>query len=80
VAIAGHDERRLLRILGESSRRLICSGDPVADRAARDSFTSCYATKQAIVLSTPERAVLQMGDDDWPFPIPMVRPSSSTTA
>ena len=77
AAIAAHDERRLLRILGEASRRLIRSGDPVADRAARDSFAASYATKHAIVRPAPDRAVLQIGEDEWPFAIPMVQRGST---
>lgn len=73
AAIAAHDERALLRILGESAQRLIRSGDPVADRAARERFAASYAARNSITLPTPDRAELQTGADDWPFPIPMVR-------
>ncbi|WP_431284224.1 DUF2950 domain-containing protein [Humitalea sp. 24SJ18S-53] len=68
-----HDERRLLRILGEAGRRLVRSGDPVADRAARDRFAESYAQKHEILTPAPNRAVLQVGDDEWPLPIPMIQ-------
>lgn len=73
AAIAGHDERALLRILGEAARRLIRSGDPVADRVARDGFAASYVARNSITLLAPDRATLQTGADEWPFPIPMVR-------
>jgi hypothetical protein len=72
-AIAGHDESRLLRVLGERALGLIRSGDPVADRAARDRFTASHAAKHEILRPAPGRAVLQIGPDDWPLPIPMVQ-------
>ncbi|UPY36514.1 DUF2950 domain-containing protein [Sediminicoccus sp. KRV36] len=72
-AIAGHDERRLLRVLGQRAIALVRSGDPVADRAARDRFTAAYAAKHEILRSAPGRATLQIGTDDWPLPIPMVQ-------
>jgi len=72
-AIAGHDERRLLRVLGERAVTLIRSGDAVADRAQRDRFTASYAAKHEILRPAPGRAILQLGADDWPLPIPMVQ-------
>ncbi len=71
-AVRNHDERRLLRILGDAGRRLIRSGDPTADRATRDRFAAAYAEENEIVLQAPGRAVLQVGEDDWPLPMPMV--------
>jgi hypothetical protein len=72
-AIASHDEARLLRVLGERAVTLIRSGDPVADRAQRDRFTASYAAKHEILRPTPGRAILQIGADDWPLPIPMIQ-------
>lgn len=67
-----HNERELLRLLGEAGRALIRSGDPVADRAARDKFAGEYAEKHEVLFPAPDRAVLQVGNDEWPLPIPMV--------
>ena len=71
AAARAHDERRLLAILGEEARRLIRSGDPVADRAARDRFAAAYAEKAEILRPDAASAVLQVGHDSWPLPIPM---------
>ena len=73
AAARGHDEHSLLRVLGEEARRLIRSGDPVADRAARDRFADAYSTKAEVLRPKADTAVLQVGDDEWPLPIPMVR-------
>ncbi len=71
-AIAAHDETRLLRILGPAARGLVQSGDRVADRAARDAFTTEYQQRQSIERASPRRAVLSIGADAWPLPIPMI--------
>ncbi len=72
-AARAHDERRMLRILGEEARRLVRSGEPAADRAAQARFAEAYAARAEILRPAPNRAVLQIGPDGWPFPIPMVR-------
>jgi Protein of unknown function (DUF2950) len=74
-AIRAHDERRLLRILGGEARRLVRSGDSVADRVARERFTAAHAERAEILYTTPYYTVLEVGNDRWPFPIPMVRPA-----
>ena len=71
AAVKELDDRRLLVMLGEGGRRLIWSGDPVADRQAREKFTAEYATKAEILRPAPDRAVLQIGADGWQLPIPM---------
>jgi hypothetical protein len=67
------DERRLIGILGEASRPLIQSGDPADDRATRERFTAAAAEKTEILRPSPDAARLQVGNDGWPLPIPMVR-------
>ncbi|MBV1798929.1 DUF2950 domain-containing protein [Siccirubricoccus sp. G192] len=74
-AIRAQDERRLLRILGGEARRLIRSGDPVEDRAARERFAAAYTERSEILWTSPYIAMLEVGNDRWPFPIPMVRPA-----
>ena len=73
AAIRADDEGALLGILGSAGRRLVRSGDAVADRAARGAVAAAYAVRNEIIRPSPDRAVLQLGDDAWPLPIPMVR-------
>lgn len=73
AAIRADDERALVRIVGSDGRRLVRSGDPVADRAARASVAAAHAQKSEILRPAPDRAVLQIGTDGWPLPIPMVQ-------
>ena len=72
-AVAADDERRLLRILGSAGRRLIRSGDPVADREARSRFVTKYRARSEILRPAADRAELQVGEDGWPLPVPMVQ-------
>jgi len=71
AAVRRHDESALLRVLGEEGRRLIRSGDRVADRAARARFTELYEAGHRIERPAPDRSVLVVGADEWPLPIPM---------
>ncbi|WP_236019976.1 DUF2950 domain-containing protein [Sabulicella rubraurantiaca] len=72
-AARAHDEQRLLRILGEAARRLLRSGDPVEDRAARDRFADAYEERHEVVMHGRHVAFLDVGNDRWRLPIPMVR-------
>lgn len=72
AAVAAPGDAALLRVLGDGASRLIRSGDRAADSEARKRFTASYAAKHEILRPTPGRAILQIGEDGWPLPIPMV--------
>jgi hypothetical protein len=67
------DTKALLAVLGPDAKRMIDSGDPIADHKARERFVNSYEEKNSIVNSSDTEAVLQTGKDDWPMPIPMVK-------
>ncbi len=73
AALRSNNERQGVRVLGSAGQRLIRSGDPVADRAARERFLSEYDAKNEILRPAPDRAVLQVGADGWPLPLPLVQ-------
>jgi Protein of unknown function (DUF2950) len=60
----------LRAIFGPKANRLLTSGDPVGDRNARQRFVAAYEAKHRIE-PTQNGAVLVIGQDDWPFPIPL---------
>jgi hypothetical protein len=62
----------LARVLGPGSRKLIYSGDPYADAAARRKFLAAYDLHHELVAAGPGRIVLQVGKNGWPMPIPIV--------
>ena len=70
-ALRAADERTLLEILGPRARPLVMSGDRVADRAAFQRFTSAYDRAHRLE-GGGGKVVLYVGDDNFPFPIPLV--------
>ena len=72
-AVAAHDRKALKAILGPDSERLLSSGDAVADRKVGEQFVALYNESHKIERDGEARAVLQVGKNDWPLPIPLVR-------
>jgi hypothetical protein len=72
-AVKTNNESALRVVLGPSSGKLISSGDPVQDQQNRDRFISAYGVANKIELQGNARAVLVIGKDDWPMPIPLVK-------
>ena len=72
---ANRDDRVavLSRILGPAGSQLIHSGDAVADRSGRAHFVAAYDAAHRIELENPDKAVLIVGTEEWPLPIPLVR-------
>src|SRR5512136_136265 len=67
------DLKVLEEILGPKGQRLVSSGDPVLDRLERDWFLSLYDEGHEIMPENRSRAVLQLGKDEQPYPIPIVK-------
>ena len=72
-AVKSNDQRMLRSILGPHSRKLVSSGDEVADAHNRDAFIKAYSKANTIVLESESQATLVIGDDKWPLPIPLVK-------
>jgi len=70
-ALRADDVEALERILGPASGELIESGDPVSDTAARRRFVEIFDARSRIDQEAPDRAILHIGDLDWPLPIPI---------
>jgi hypothetical protein len=71
AAKAGNQER-IAEVLGPGGQDVAKSGDDVADRNAREKFLAEYDAKHALELEGNGAQTLIIGDDDWPFPIPLV--------
>lgn len=67
------DTARLREVFGPGSEAIVSSGDEIADKSAREAFVQQYDTKHALLPEGDDRAILQVGTDDWPFPVPFVR-------
>ena len=70
-AIRAADRKALLEILGPQGSPLVWSGDDVADRAAFQRFTAAYDRAHRLE-GGGGKVALYVGDDDFPFPIPLV--------
>jgi len=66
------DRKAVAAILGDKAMALVSSGDPVIDRHERSWFLSLYCEGYEVVAESGGRAVLQLGRDGEPYPIPIV--------
>jgi hypothetical protein len=65
----------LASLLGPGARTIMTSGDASQDRAEQAQFVRLYQAKHTLKTDPrdPNRVILLIGDEDWPFPVPLVR-------
>ncbi len=66
------DKNAVLGVLGHKGKQIVTSGDPVADASVRGKFVAAYDAKHEIKVDG-DKATLIIGDENWPFPVPLVR-------
>jgi hypothetical protein len=73
-AVSRNDQNMLTVILGSKARSLLTSGNAAQDQQEREQFYKLASAKNHIERSSIDSgtAVLLVGDQDWPFPIPLV--------
>ena len=76
AAVKSGTNRAILKLLGSAAEDIINSGDEVADAQMRQRFTAAYDAKHSIKAEGNKKATLIVGDDDFPFPIPLYNTSS----
>jgi hypothetical protein len=67
--------REMMKVLGSDAEGIIFSGDEVSDREARQRFVGAYDAKHQVTIEG-NKATLIMGNDDFPFPVPLVHQKS----
>jgi hypothetical protein len=67
------DQKAALVVLGHGGEDIISSGDKVSDDAVRQRFVNSYDAKHTIATAGDSKAILVIGDNDYPFPIPLAR-------
>ena len=72
-AAKSHDRKGVLTVLGPDAADIVSSGDEVADKSDRDRVIEAYDAKHQVVMEGADKAVLVLGKQDWPFPIPLMR-------
>ena len=70
-ALQEHDERAVTEILGGGSE-LISSNDKVEDTLERERFVQKYQQMHRWVREPGGISILNIGAENWPFPIPLV--------
>lgn len=73
AAIRSQDLKALTNVLGPGSDEIVESGDAAADKARRARFVKAYEESNKLVRVGDAKAVLNVGKDDWPFPVPIVK-------
>jgi hypothetical protein len=73
------DEMALAEILGPDSYDIIHTGEPARDREVAQKFAEQARVKTNVAMQpkNARRAILEIGEDDWPFAVPIVKVGSS---
>jgi hypothetical protein len=75
-AVKAGNKTALLAIFGPEGGTIVSSGDPVADRMARDRFAERAAERTHLTFVGDDFAALSVGNDDWPFAVPLLKGKS----
>src|SRR5579863_5236508 len=70
-----NDAAVLLQLFGADGKDILESGDPVQDKESRAEFARSAREKLQIEQdpANPDRVTFAVGEQDWPFPVPVVR-------
>jgi len=73
-AASNNDTATLTAVLGSSAKGILTSGDAKQDEAERQEFAKIAKEKHHLAQSSMNSKVmvLLIGDQDWPFPIPLL--------
>ena len=76
-ATGDYDVPTLMQIFGPSGEDFIASADPVRDKNASVAFAELARKKNTVNIDPKKssRATVIVGDNDWPFPVPLVKKS-----
>jgi hypothetical protein len=66
------DAKAIQAVLGPDGKAIASSGDPVADNNMLEKFVAAFDAKHSLELEGNGTQTLILGDDNWPFPIPLV--------
>jgi len=71
------NKKILSAIFGPEPMAWLSSGDAVRDRAEQERFLKAYEEKNFLERAGDDRAILQVGNDDWLFPFPIIKKGSA---
>ena len=78
AAAASYDVPALKEIFGKDGEDFVVTSDPVQDKNRAAEFSEQAREKKAVIPDAKNRniAILQVGDEEWPMPVPIVRNKS----
>jgi hypothetical protein len=76
AAVKGVFLDEVLAIFGPDGDQLVASSDPATGRTNREVFSVAVAEKWQLVDDAPNRKTLVIGNEEWPFPVPIVKDAS----
>ena len=72
-AVKKDDVQAIISIFGPEGKDIFLSGDPVADQSDRIRFLEVFEEGHVLEGKGPGKAILVLGNEGWPFPIPLVK-------
>lgn len=73
AALEAKDRDRLVAIFGAENEDVILTGEEPRDRADWSAFLRAWQSRHEVGLDADNVAVVALGPDLWPFPIPIVK-------
>ena len=73
AAAKASDMKALVTVLGPDGEDIVSSGDEVADAETRQKFVAAYDAKHQIAMEGDDKAIVVIGQEDFPLPIPLLR-------
>lgn len=73
ATVKGGSIDELLTYFGPDARDLVASSDPATARRNQQVFVAAMAEQWRLEDRGPDRKELVVGNEDWPFPIPLVK-------
>ncbi len=76
-AARSDDRKQIIALFGSQNADLLSSGDEVEDKNNRSEFVTLAQEKMTVEKIGDDKAIVHVGNTDWPFPIPLVKNSDS---
>src|SRR5271169_4010126 len=75
LAVKNDDVAALLEIFGPAGKDFVSTGDDVQDKNSRAAFAALAQEKMSVDIDPhhPNLAILSIGNEDWPTPVPIVK-------
>ncbi len=75
AALDNYDAGALMKIFGPDGQDFVASEDPIRDKSTGMAFAALAREKNVLKTDKkdPNRATLIVGNNDWPFPVPLLK-------